>query len=74
MKNIFKQNRYLPEPSALSWIFVITSMIIIAAGFTLFSPNVCSAHESQDLEQAKAVIDNRTPFSFTHPKDGNKYT
>src|SRR4030066_1789180 len=26
------------------------------------------------MEQAKAAVDNRTPFSFTHPKDVNKYT
>ena len=26
------------------------------------------------MEQAKAAVDNRTPFSFTHPKHGNKYT
>ena len=73
MNNISKQDRHLPVLSALSWILAITLMIIMVAGFTLFSLNECPAHESQDLEQAKAVIDNRTPFSFTHPKDRNKY-
>jgi mannose-6-phosphate isomerase-like protein (cupin superfamily) len=72
--NIFKQDRNLPEPSKFSRIFALTLMIIIVAGFTLFSLNDCPAHEGEKLEQAKATVDNRTPFSIILPNNLNKYT
>jgi mannose-6-phosphate isomerase-like protein (cupin superfamily) len=74
MNNISKQDRHLPVLSALSWILAITLMIIMVAGFTLFSLNECPAHESQDLEQAKAVVDNQIPFSIMLPNNLDKYT
>ena len=75
MNNISKQDRHFPVLSALSWILAITLMIIMITSFTLFSLNECPAHEGEDLEQAKAIVDNRTPFSFTPSKQlGNKYT
>ena len=74
VKNIFKGDRNLPVPSAFSRIFAVTLMIVMVAGFTLFSLNECPAHEGEDLEQAKAVVDNRTPFSIMLPNNLNKYT
>lgn len=74
MKNIFKWDRNLPVPSALSWILAITLMIIMVASFTLFSLNECPAHEGQELEQTKAAVDNQIPFSIMLPNNLNKYT
>ncbi len=73
--NIFKQDRNLPEPSVLSRIFAVTWMFtIIVVGFTFFSLNECPAHEDEKLEQAKAAVNNRSPFSIMLPANLNKYT
>lgn len=72
--NIFKQDRNLSEPSALSLIFAVTLMFIVASVFTLVSLNECPAHEGEDLEQAKVTADSRTPFSMMLPNNLNKYT
>jgi len=72
--NIFKRGINLPEPSVLSRIFAVILMIIIVAGFTFFFLSDCPAHEGEKLEQAKAAVDNRTPFSIILPANLNKYT
>ena len=62
------------ESSVFCRKFTFKLVIIMLAVFTVFSPNVCPAHEEKDSQQTEAVVDNLTSFSFTHPKDGNKYT
>jgi mannose-6-phosphate isomerase-like protein (cupin superfamily) len=74
IKNIFKWDINLPVPSALSRIFAVTLMIIMVAVFALFSLNGCPAHEGEKLQQAKAVVDNQTPFSIILPNNLSKYT
>jgi mannose-6-phosphate isomerase-like protein (cupin superfamily) len=71
--NIFKQDRNLSEPSAFSRISAVTLIIIMAAAFTLFSLNECPAHEGEKLQQAKAAVDNQTPFSIILPNNLSKY-